>query len=106
MAVGDAFVVSAFLLNFLLVNSVLCPNFYCLYSCLKGQRFLAMVGKQFGCVEEFDLSYLSLVDNVKIEAQIDILSLPGVTLLPLLFSPRTIDPFCTMSRRPYLCTKQ
>ena len=47
MAVGDAFVALAFLLNFLLVNSVLCLNFYCLYSYLKGQRFLAMVGKQF-----------------------------------------------------------
>ena len=47
MAVGDAFVVSAFLLNFLLLDSVLCPNFYCLSSYLKGQRFLVMVGKQF-----------------------------------------------------------
>ena len=47
MAVGNAFVASAFLLKFLLVNSVLCLNFYCLYSYLKGQRFLAMVDKQF-----------------------------------------------------------
>ena len=39
-------------LHFCLTFSLLtvyyvCMNFYCLYSYLKGQRFLAMVGKQF-----------------------------------------------------------
>ena len=52
-----------------------------------------------------------------VEAQIDILSLSGVTLLPLLFSKRTIDPFLhdvtaaifvykTINRRPRLCIKK